>query len=150
MSNISRRQDVGLGKTAAGGSGGSFAAYERAAAAPPAAHLSAGEHEGPAAGAIAAAVSAQAALDAPSRAIAAAAAAQAALAPPSDQSAPVRSRIAPPDTAPPRIVSEYTHREWADTDIDYLPEETPRGQDVDEWDVYLSWRKREHQLGRGY
>lgn len=36
MSNITRRQDQGLGKTAAGGSGGSFAAHEREeAAAPP-------------------------------------------------------------------------------------------------------------------
>lgn len=37
MSNITRRQDQGLGKTAAGGSGGSFASHDRAsAAAPPA------------------------------------------------------------------------------------------------------------------
>ncbi|TDP89584.1 hypothetical protein EDF62_3337 [Leucobacter luti] len=40
MSNISRRQDHGLGKTAAGGSGGSFAAHEREGATPPPISLS--------------------------------------------------------------------------------------------------------------
>lgn len=35
MSNQTRRQNLGLGKTARGGSGGSFASHERGAAAPP-------------------------------------------------------------------------------------------------------------------
>ncbi|TDP89561.1 hypothetical protein EDF62_3314 [Leucobacter luti] len=35
MSNITRRQDHGLGKTASGGSGGSFASHERTTADPP-------------------------------------------------------------------------------------------------------------------
>lgn len=35
MSTQTRRQNLGLGKTAAGGSGGSFASYERVSAAPP-------------------------------------------------------------------------------------------------------------------
>lgn len=35
MSNQTRRQHLGLGKTAAGGSGGSFASHERSAASPP-------------------------------------------------------------------------------------------------------------------
>ncbi|WP_133617809.1 hypothetical protein [Leucobacter luti] len=39
MSNITRRQDHGLGKTASGGSGGSFASHERSAASPPVAHV---------------------------------------------------------------------------------------------------------------
>ncbi|TDP89564.1 hypothetical protein EDF62_3317 [Leucobacter luti] len=44
MNNQTRRQNLGLGRTAAGGSGGSFASHERDSAAPPAAPHRVPEH----------------------------------------------------------------------------------------------------------